>query len=105
MTTCGNPGCRCQPPQLHGPYWQWTTAVAGKTVTRRLTQAQYDAYAAWLWEPPARPSVADLNHGASESSTLVVAPVRAPRLPAAGRPQGSPLRGQQGAEVERLRSY
>jgi len=34
-----------------------------------------DACAAWSWEPPARPSVADLNHGASESSTLVVAPV------------------------------
>ena len=31
-TTCGKPGCRCQadPPQPHGPYWQWTRAVPGK---------------------------------------------------------------------------
>lgn len=31
----GTPGCRCKadPPQLHGPYWQWTRKVAGKTVT------------------------------------------------------------------------
>ncbi len=26
-TRCGTTGCRCHadPPQLHGPYWQWTT--------------------------------------------------------------------------------
>jgi hypothetical protein len=49
-TSCGNPGCRCQaePPQLHGPYWQWTTAVAGKTVTRRVTDEQIPLYQAWI---------------------------------------------------------
>lgn len=28
-TRCGTPGCRCHadPPQSHGPYWQWTTKV------------------------------------------------------------------------------
>ena len=37
-TRCGTPSCRCHadPPQLHGPYWQWTAKVNGKTVTRRL---------------------------------------------------------------------
>src|SRR5664280_297961 len=27
-TSCGNPGCRCQgdPPQRHGPYYQWSRA-------------------------------------------------------------------------------
>ena len=32
---CGKPGCRCQanPPQLHGPYYQWTRKVLGKTAT------------------------------------------------------------------------
>ena len=36
-TSCGKPGCRCQadPPQRHGPYYQWSRAVAGKTISRR----------------------------------------------------------------------
>ncbi len=49
-TRCGKPRCACaaDPPVLHGPYIQWTRTVKGKTVTRRLTQAQYGAYAAWF---------------------------------------------------------
>jgi len=49
-TRCGKPRCACKadPPSLHGPYIQWTRTVAGKTVTRRLTRAQYEAYAAWF---------------------------------------------------------
>jgi hypothetical protein len=48
-TRCGTPGCRCHadPPQLHGPYYQWTTKVAGKTVTRRLTDHQAALYTEW----------------------------------------------------------
>ena len=48
-TRCGKPRCACKagPPALHGPYIQWTRTVKGKTVTRILTQAQYDAYAPW----------------------------------------------------------
>jgi hypothetical protein len=44
---CGKPGCRCgaDPPVLHGPYWQWTTKVAGKTRTRRLTEHEAAVYA------------------------------------------------------------
>ena len=32
MTRCGHPGCRCHadPPQMHGPYHQWTAKSAGK---------------------------------------------------------------------------
>ena len=32
-TRCGQAHCACQddPPQLHGPYWQWSTSVSGKT--------------------------------------------------------------------------
>lgn len=39
---CGKPHCRCMgdPPQLHGPYYQWTYKVKGKTRTLRLTEAQ-----------------------------------------------------------------
>jgi Family of unknown function (DUF6788) len=49
-TRCGKPRCACKadPPALHGPYIQWTRTVNGKTVTRTLTQAQYDTYASWL---------------------------------------------------------
>jgi hypothetical protein len=37
-TTCGKPSCRCQqdPADRHGPYFQWTTKVDGKTRTVRL---------------------------------------------------------------------
>ena len=47
---CGKPGCACQasPPRLHGPYYQWTRKVEGKTVTVRLTPEQADLMAAWI---------------------------------------------------------
>ena len=49
-TTCRTPGCRCHadPPQLHGPYWQWTRYDSGKTVTRRLTEPQARLYQQWI---------------------------------------------------------
>jgi hypothetical protein len=39
---CGKARCRCHadPPQLHGPYAEWTRKIGGKTVTRRLTDAE-----------------------------------------------------------------
>ena len=48
--TCGNPRCRCRadPPQLHGPYWQWSTKIAGKTVTRRLSENEARLYQEWI---------------------------------------------------------
>ncbi len=49
-TTCGKATCRCQgdPPVLHGPYLTWTRAVAGKTVTRKITQDQQRRYQQWF---------------------------------------------------------
>jgi hypothetical protein len=43
---CGKPNCRCHasPPRLHGPYAEWTRKIAGKTVTRRLTDAELAEY-------------------------------------------------------------
>lgn len=48
--TCGKPGCRCKadPPQLHGPYRQWTRKIDGKTVTRWLSAEQAERYAPWF---------------------------------------------------------
>jgi hypothetical protein len=34
--------------ELNGPYWQWTRVVAGKTVTRRLTEPQARLYQEWI---------------------------------------------------------
>ena len=49
-TSCGKPGCRCQgdPPQRHGPYYQYSRAVAGKTVSRRLDARQAELYREWI---------------------------------------------------------
>jgi hypothetical protein len=49
-TRCGKTGCACQadPPRPHGPYWQWTRKVAGKTITRRLTPDQSERYRPWI---------------------------------------------------------
>lgn len=50
FTHCNKPGCRCGavPPRLHGPYWQWTAKVAGRTVTRRLSDAEAARYTEWI---------------------------------------------------------
>jgi hypothetical protein len=47
---CGKANCRCKadPPTLHGPYLHWTRTVAGKTVTRTLTEDQASRYQAWF---------------------------------------------------------
>jgi hypothetical protein len=49
-TTCRTPGCRCHadPPQPHGPYWQWTRYDSGKTITRRLSEPQARLYQEWI---------------------------------------------------------
>src|SRR5450755_715327 len=49
-TRCATPGCKCHadPPQPHGPYYQWTAKVNGKTVTRRLTKTQASLYQEWI---------------------------------------------------------
>jgi hypothetical protein len=47
---CGKSNCRCKadPPVLHGPYLHWTRTVAGRTVTRTLTEDQAARYQAWF---------------------------------------------------------
>ena len=49
-TRCGYPNCRCRadPPQLHGPYHQWTRKKNGKTTTRILTDDQLACYQPWF---------------------------------------------------------
>ena len=47
---CGKAGCRCQadPPQLHGPYYQWTRKVDGKTVTVRVKPDEAKFLRQWI---------------------------------------------------------
>lgn len=49
-THCASPGCKCNgdPPQPHGPYYQWTAKVDGKTVTRRLSSPEAKLYQEWI---------------------------------------------------------
>ncbi len=49
-TRCATTGCRCHadPPQPHGPYWQWTAKIDGKTVTRRLSETEARYYQQWI---------------------------------------------------------
>jgi hypothetical protein len=49
-TRCATPGCKCHadPPQPHGPYYQWTTKVNGKTVTRRISEREAEHYQEWI---------------------------------------------------------
>jgi hypothetical protein len=43
---CGTASCSCHddPPRLHGPYWQWSTKVKGKTVSRIVTADEAAVY-------------------------------------------------------------
>lgn len=49
-TRCATPGCKCNadPPQPHGPYYQWSAKVNGKTVTRRLSATEAELYEEWI---------------------------------------------------------
>jgi hypothetical protein len=50
FTRCRKPGCRCMasPPEPHGPYYDWTRKVKGKTVTVRLSQEQAQLFQQWI---------------------------------------------------------
>src|SRR6266446_7939364 len=81
---CGKPRCACHadPPALHGPYWQWTRKVAGKTITRLVSDEQLDDYRQWLDnDRRLRALIAEL-----EALTLAIADAD-PRSPHSTRPK------------------
>ena len=49
-TVCGKANCRCHadPPQRHGPYYQYSRKVAGKTISRLVGAEQADQYRQWI---------------------------------------------------------
>jgi len=50
LMTCGKAGCACKasPPRLHGPYYQWTRKLDGKTVTVNLSAQQAKLLEGWI---------------------------------------------------------
>lgn len=76
---CGKANCACManPPRLHGPYWHLTTKVAGKTVNRRLTEAEAAEYQEWIANDRRLRSLIDeLRTVAQEVIELMLADVR-----------------------------
>ena len=72
---CGKANCACHadPPKLHGPYWQWTAKVNGKTVNRRLTQREADLYSEWIRnDRHARSLLAQMREIAAKAAQLIL---------------------------------
>jgi alcohol dehydrogenase class IV len=73
---CGTPGCSCHtdPGKRHGPYWQYTRKINGKTVTRRLTSAQATQYARWIDNGRAlRDLLAQMQQVSDQARDLILA--------------------------------
>ena len=82
-TRCGNSNCRCRadPPQMHGPYWQWTAKVNGKTVTRRLSQTEAELYQGWIDnDRQLRAITAQMRDIAAEATDLILKQAKNQRL-------------------------
>lgn len=49
-SVCGTAGCKCHrdPPIKHGPYFQYTRKLAGKTITRKVNADQVGLYREWI---------------------------------------------------------
>lgn len=74
-TRCANPNCRCRadPPRPHGPYWQWSTKVDGKTVSRRLSEREAALYAEWTAnDRRLRQLISQMRRAAGEATQLIL---------------------------------
>ena len=72
---CGKPNCRChdEPPQMHGPYWQWTAKVNGKTVNRRFNKTQAALYQEWIAnDRQLRDLITQMRHVAAKATELII---------------------------------
>jgi hypothetical protein len=74
-TRCATRGCHCHadPPQLHGPYAQWTAKVNGKTVTRRLSEQEAQIYEEWIGnDRRMRALVAEMREVAAKAGAIIL---------------------------------
>ena len=73
---CGKSNCACHadPPRLHGPYWQWTAKVDGKTVNKRLTERQARLYREWITnDRKARSLLTQMRAIGAQAAALTIA--------------------------------
>lgn len=90
---CGKPTCRChaQPPQPHGPYWQWTRKLQGKTVTTRLSHQQAALLRVWLDNARHLDElIAQLDQLSTQLTDRILASASSSRAPAASTLVSSP---------------
>ena len=76
---CGKASCRCHadPPQPHGPYFQWTAKVGGKTVNRRLSIREVELYREWIGnDRRLRALVEELRTVAGQATDLILEQLR-----------------------------
>jgi Family of unknown function (DUF6788) len=76
---CGKPNCRCHgdPPQPHGPYYQWTAKVNGKTVNRRLSADEAEIYQEWINnDRRLRAIIDELRAVANEATDIILEQAR-----------------------------
>jgi hypothetical protein len=71
---CGKANCRCHgdPPQPHGPYFQWTAKVDGKTVNRRLTAREAELYQEWIANDRHLRAIVDQMREVAENATELI---------------------------------
>ncbi len=86
---CGNPDCRCQrdASQRHGPYYRWSTKVAGKTVTRHLSDEEGRLYLEWIAERRRVRAILDQIERISEqaAAAALAVPTRSESRPSRSR--------------------
>lgn len=73
---CGKDNCACHadPPQLHGPYWQWTAKVNNKTVNKRLNDREAKLYTQWIAnDRKARSLLTQMRTVAAKAMALILA--------------------------------
>lgn len=107
---CGTPNCRCHadPPQPHGPYWQFSVKVNGKTVTRRLSETEARLYQEWIGnDRKLRALITETRQVAAKATELIVKTAEAasdatPQRPSAPR-HLSPSRDRHGGPRRPLR--
>lgn len=79
---CGKANCHCHadPPQPHGPYFQWTAKVDGKTVNRRLSPREAELYREWIAnDRRLRAMINELRVLAAEATDLIIEEARRTR--------------------------
>jgi hypothetical protein len=71
---CGKPNCRCHadPPRPHGPYFQWTAKVDGKTVNRRLSPREAELYQEWIGNDRRLRALINELRGVAEQATDLI---------------------------------